>query len=209
MNVGEIGRPIVILLVEDNPGDARVIEEMLVKASSAPLDVECADRLSTGLERLSAGGIDVVLLDLSLPDSTGFDTFVELHDQASQVPIIVFTGFDDEALGVEAVREGAQDYLVKGQVDSYLLVRAVRYAIERKRVEVERERLIGELQEALAEIKTLRGIVPICASCKKIRDDQGHWHQVEVYVRDHTEAQFSHGMCPECAKTARTLSGLN
>ena len=69
--------------------------------------------------------------------------------------------------------------------------------------------LTGELGEALAEIKTLRGIIPICTSCKKIRDDQGYWHQVEVYVRDHTEAQFSHGMCPECAKTLGILSGLN
>ncbi len=77
----------------------------------------------------------------------------------------------------------------------------IRDITDRKRVEKERERLIGELQQALAEIKTLRGIVPICASCKKIRDDEGYWQQVEVYVRDHTEAEFSHGICPECART--------
>ena len=71
---------------------------------------------------------------------------------------------------------------------------------ERKRAEAEKEQLIKELQEALAEIKTLRGIIPICASCKKIRDDKGYWHQVEVYVRDHSEAEFSHSLCPECAK---------
>ena len=71
---------------------------------------------------------------------------------------------------------------------------------ELKQAEQEREGLIEELQEALSEIKTLRGIIPICASCKKIRDDEGYWHQVEVYVHDHTEAEFSHGFCPECAK---------
>jgi hypothetical protein len=64
----------------------------------------------------------------------------------------------------------------------------------------QRERIIAELQNALSEIKTLRGIVPICASCKKIRDDEGYWHQVESYVRDHSEAEFSHSICPDCAK---------
>jgi hypothetical protein len=71
---------------------------------------------------------------------------------------------------------------------------------ERKQAEEERERLIVELQEALAKIKTLRGFIPICASCKKVRDDEGYWHQVEVYIRDHSEAEFSHGLCPDCLK---------
>jgi PAS domain S-box-containing protein len=71
---------------------------------------------------------------------------------------------------------------------------------ERKRAEAEREKLIGELQEALGNIKTLSGLIPICAQCKKIRDDKGYWQQVEVYVRDHSEAKFSHGLCPECTK---------
>jgi PAS domain S-box-containing protein len=71
---------------------------------------------------------------------------------------------------------------------------------ERKKAEEERERLIGELQEALAEVKTLSGLLPICASCKSIRDDQGYWQQIEAYIRDHSEAEFSHSVCPECAK---------
>jgi PAS domain S-box-containing protein len=70
----------------------------------------------------------------------------------------------------------------------------------RVQAEEEREKLIDELQSALAEIKTLRGIIPICASCKKIRDDEGYWHDVAVYIRDHSEAEFSHGICPDCAK---------
>jgi PAS domain S-box-containing protein len=71
---------------------------------------------------------------------------------------------------------------------------------ERKQAEEERERLIGELQEALAEVKTLSGLLPICASCKSIRDDQGYWRQIEAYIQDHSEAEFSHSVCPECAK---------
>ena len=69
---------------------------------------------------------------------------------------------------------------------------------ERKQAEKEREKLVRELQKAMTEIKALKGILPICASCKKIRDDKGYWNQVEVYIRDHSEAEFSHGICPEC-----------
>jgi len=71
---------------------------------------------------------------------------------------------------------------------------------ERKRAEEEREKLIGELQDALAQIKKLSGLLPICASCKKIRDDKGYWNQIESYIRDHSEAEFSHGICPDCMK---------
>jgi diguanylate cyclase (GGDEF)-like protein len=129
-------RPIKVLLIEDNPGDARLIREALAQARDAPIDLEHADRLATGLERLSSGGIDIILLDLSLPDSQGLDTFLEAHTQAPGVPIVVLSGLDDEGLAVKAVRQGAQDYLVKGQVDTHLLVRALRYAIERYRMQV-------------------------------------------------------------------------
>ena len=128
--------PIKILLVEDNPGDARLIREMLTEVQNTSSHCECADRLSTGLERLAEGGIDVVLLDLSLPDSHGLNTLERVHAHAPEVPIVVMTGFDNEMLGVKAVKEGAQDYLVKGQVDSYLLMHAIRYAIERQRVQI-------------------------------------------------------------------------
>ena len=126
-----------VLLIEDNPGDARLIWEMLAEVKGSPVDLKYADRLSSGLERLAEGGIDVILLDLSLPDSEGLDTFAQVHARAPQVPIIVLTGLDDESLAVKAVREGAQDYLVKGQVDGRLLVRAIRYAIERHRAHAE------------------------------------------------------------------------
>ena len=80
------------------------------------------------------------------------------------------------------------------------LVSVIRDTTERKKIEEERERLIFELREALAQVKTLSGFLPICASCKKIRDDQGYWQQIEAYIRDHSEAEFSHSICPECAR---------
>ena len=137
-----------VLLIEDNPGDARLISEMLAEVRSAAFDLEWADDLSTGLERLATGGIDAVLLDLSLPDSQGLDTFVKTHIHAPQVPIIVLSGLDDEELAGKAVREGAQDYLVKGNVDTNLLVRALRYAIERKRAEEAKAKLEAQLRQA-------------------------------------------------------------
>jgi signal transduction histidine kinase len=144
-------RLIKILLIEDNPGDTRLIREILTEARGETFDMECADRLSTGLERLAAGGIDVVLLDLSLPDGQGFDTFVRAHAQASGVPIVVLTGLDDEALAVQAVQKGAQDYLVKGHADGYSLTRAIRYAIERQQAEEALKEYSERLEEMVEE----------------------------------------------------------
>src|SRR5205814_214856 len=107
------------------------------------------DRLSRGLDCLSSRRFDVIVLDLSLPDSTGLETFRRLHALASSTPIVVLTGLSDATVGIAAVQQGAQDYLVKGQVDGPLLVRALRYAIERKRLE-EQQRLLVEASRILA-----------------------------------------------------------
>jgi DNA-binding NtrC family response regulator len=123
----------------------------------------------------------------------GIKTFETVYAQASHVPIIVLTGYDDDELAVEAVRKGAQDYLVKGLVTGPILARAIRYAIERKK-------LLTQLEHSMREIRKLRGFLPICANCKKIRDDKGYWTQVEVYISEHSEAEFSHGICPDCAQ---------
>ena len=122
-----------VLLIEDNPGDTRLIREVLKEAKGVPTGLQCADRLSSGLDLLSKGGVDVVLLDLSLPDSKGLETFVKVHTHARQLPIIVLTGFDDEELAMKAVRDGAQDYMAKGAVNAQSLMRSVRFAVERKR----------------------------------------------------------------------------
>ncbi|NDY41666.1 response regulator [Dissulfurirhabdus thermomarina] len=185
--------PIKVLLIEDNPVDSILIKEMLEIAGAGLFVMECADRLSMGLERLKGNDVDVVLLDLTLPDSEGLETCIRAHMHAPGVPIIVLTGLDDHDIAIRSLQEGAQDYLVKGQVDSTLLARSLRYAIER-------EKLVRRLHEAIDQIKTLRGLLPICAACKKIRDDQGYWTQIEDYLARHSDAEFSHGLCPECAR---------
>ncbi len=122
-----------VLLVEDNPADARLFLELVRDTGAGRLKLEHVTRLSTALDRLSNGHFDVMLLDLSLPDEQGLATLTRAHAHAPNVPIVVLTGLDDEALAVKAVRAGAQDYLVKGRVDGDLLVRSLRYATERGR----------------------------------------------------------------------------
>src|ERR1051325_3539954 len=127
--------PIKVLLVEDNPVDTQFLREVLAGAKNVSFDVECVDRLAIGMRRLAAGGIGLVLLDLLLPDSKGLAAFSALHASAPRVPVIVLSHLDDETLALRTVQEGAQDYLVKAQMDSRLLLRAVQYAIERARSE--------------------------------------------------------------------------
>ena len=195
-----IGRKeVTILLIEDNPVDVYLIREMLSERTH-DIILEDADSLAKGLARIEAGEIDLVLLDLGLPDSQGIDGVKNIYERFGRLPIIVLTGLSDEQFGIQAVQEGAQDYLIKGQTNGSLLLKAIRYAIERKQLENEKEHLIRELQESLAKVKLLSGLLPICASCKKIRDDKGYWRQVETYLLEHSEAKFTHGICPECGK---------
>jgi diguanylate cyclase (GGDEF)-like protein len=134
-----LGEPITVLMVEDDPGDARLIRTLLDRTALKPLHVMAVDRLSRAVELLQNNGkVDVVLLDVSLPDSRAgtLDSLMRIKGAAPDLPLILLTGCDDEELAVQAVREGAQDYLVKKTIDGGLLGRAIRYAMERKRAEV-------------------------------------------------------------------------
>ena len=124
-----------VLLVEDNPGDARLISAMFDEVDGEQFHLCRVDRLADGLDYLARGEVGVILLDLSLPDSLGMETFTRVFAQVPQIPIIVLTGTDDEVLALHAVKTGAQDYLIKGQVDAGVLLRAMRYAMERKQAE--------------------------------------------------------------------------
>jgi len=128
---------IKVLLVEDNPPDARLLEEYLDEVTTAQFDIKQVELLEEALKCLDVESFDIILLDLSLPDSQGFDTFVKIRRYAPNIPIVVLTSLDDETLAMRAMQEGAQDYLVKGQVYGNLLARAMRYAIERKRIELQ------------------------------------------------------------------------
>lgn len=128
-------RVIKVLLIEDNPGDVRLLQEYLREVASTQFNLMQVEQLDEALKSLAAESFDVVLLDLSLPDSHGLETFIKIHSQVPTVPVVVLTGLDDETLALKAMQEGAQDYLVKGQTNGELLVRSLRYAIERQRSE--------------------------------------------------------------------------
>ncbi len=145
-------KPIRILLIEDNPGDARLIQEMITEAGKN-FELQWVDGLSKGLEHLSVKNTDIILLDLTLPDSQGMETFTSLYVQAPMIPIIVMSGLADENVSLKVVRAGAQDYLVKGQVNNNLLMRAIHYAIERKKTE-------EALKKSNQEYKSLAQNIP-------------------------------------------------
>ena len=127
--------PVTVLLVEDNVGDAQLIVDAFRETASGDFAIERVARLEPALERLGRAGVDAVLLDLGLPDCQGIETFQRTHLAAPGKPIVVISGLDDEQVALEAVRLGAQDYLVKGRIEGPLLVQAIRYAIERKRAD--------------------------------------------------------------------------
>jgi diguanylate cyclase (GGDEF)-like protein len=162
----ETGTPTVVLLIEDDPYDAELTMSVLGEIRSFRCMAERAETLSGGLERLSRGGIDLVLLDLGLPDSLGLATFELAYVQYPDIPIIILSGLADEEMAIKTVQEGAQDYLVKGNFDGNLLARAIRYAIERHRIKAELKSL--SLTDELTGLYNRRGFLTLARQQIKI-----------------------------------------
>ncbi|MFZ2197695.1 MAG: ATP-binding protein [Thermodesulfovibrionales bacterium] len=139
---------IKVLLVEDNPEDAELVQRSMRKIRSASLKVQWSPNLSSALEKLASEPFDVVVTDLGLPESKGIKSFLTLHAYYPDIPIIVLTGLSDEELAVQTVRSGAQDYLVKGDISGDLLLKSLRHSIER-------QRLMTEIENKLREIRRL------------------------------------------------------
>jgi len=160
--VGKIGGngPINVLLIEDDTGFARMVHKMITEIETGPFTFERVENLEKGMERVKKGGIDVVLLDLLLPDSEGIFTFFKLRDVTEDIPVVVLSALEDDETAILAVREGAQDYLFKGIVNPAVLVRSIRHSIERKRNRDElrqtREELEALLEKKEAEIAGLK-----------------------------------------------------
>ncbi len=172
-----------ILLIEDNADYARLVREYVELESPGRFDIEAVPRLSTGIELLLRGGIDIVLLDLNLPDSRGLDTYVTVRTQAPDVATVVLTGVDDERLALAAAREGAQDYLVKGQVRGDGLVRCIHYAHERQQSLVQLKRYARRLA---ASEERARRIIENNADAIVIADHDGR----VVFVNRSAEVTF-------------------
>lgn len=148
--MGEV--PIQVLLIEDDRDFQLLMEEAFTQPKNPPFHLECTSDLSSSLKRIAEGEIDAILLDLNLKDSKGLDTLAKIQTRAENIPIVVLTGTYDETLGTEALKQGAEDYFVKGRLDHALLIRSIRYAIERKRQEAELKGLLLSIPSILIGI---------------------------------------------------------
>jgi len=188
-----------ILIAEDDFTSRSMLAAVLKKVGHEPVETAVGSQAWAALQQPDAPRL--VILDWMMPEMDGLEILRRVRALPTDRPpyILMLTTRTEKAEIIAGLDAGANDYLAKPFDAGELRARV---EVGQRMVEMQDALAdkIEELHRALAEIKTLRGIVPICASCKKIRDDRGYWSQVEVYVRDHTEAEFSHGICPECMK---------
>lgn len=194
-----------VLLIEDDEDDYVLTRDLLLGIPFAEYKMNWASSYDAGLEAIGRGEYDVCILDYRLGEHDGLALLHHMMEMKCKIPVIFLTGRGDHEVDVEAMRAGAADYLVKGQISADLLERSIRYSLERRRSQDEREKLIFELEGALKSIKVLRGLLPICPCCKRIRDSDGGWKQLEIYLAEHSEAGFSHTLCPDCEEALRPL----
>jgi len=192
-----------ILYVED---EAVTREEIALFLARRSREVITATNGAEGLELFRREKPEIIVTDIRMPVMDGLKMARAIREESKGALMIVTTAHSDTQYMLQAIDIGVDHYVVK-PVSVEKLERAldkcaeiVEYRRTQKSHFVEREKLIADLQKALAEIKTLHGILPICASCKRIRDDKGAWQQLEAYISEHTDSQFSHGLCQECAK---------
>ncbi|MBU0479947.1 MAG: response regulator [Proteobacteria bacterium] len=192
-----------VLVVEDNPVAAVSIQQVLKKSGFAIAG--CAGTGAAGLEMACTLKPDVILMDIMLPGTDGLEA-ARLVNEKCPAPVVVLTGYETPELIEKAGWAGVAAYLVKPPKANDL-ERAIYLAMERfkdlekiKELNRELRKRNSELEEALGRIETLHGLLPICASCKSIRDDNGYWNRMEEYISSHADVQFSHGICPECTE---------
>lgn len=201
-----------ILIVDDSPDQQALLRSILGKAGHA--DVLGADSAKSAARVLNLEGespsekIDLILMDVLMPGQDGVETCRQIKRCAhlKDIPVIMVTAKSDLGNLQDAFAAGAMDFISKPVNNVELLARVSSALLlkqemdRRKNRELELRRSNEELQKALKEVKVLRGLIPICASCKKIRNDGGFWQQMEEYLGEHSEAEFSHGLCQPCIK---------
>ncbi|OGU17921.1 MAG: histidine kinase [Geobacteraceae bacterium GWC2_53_11] len=186
-----------LLIVDDTATNIQILNEALEGEFETFFALNGVDALKTAQAVLP----DLILLDVMMPAMDGFEVCSRLKEdpQLKDIPVIFITALGQPEEESRGLTLGAVDYVTK-PINPALVLLRVRNHLELKNQRDALERRTRELEKALAEIKLLQGIIPICASCKKIRDDKGYWQQVEVFIMNHSEAEFSHGLCPACAE---------
>lgn len=208
-----------ILIVDDERIHRKLLSELL----EDNYEVTVAKSGEQALQRIGNNpDLDLILLDIIMPEMDGYETCTRLKENvhACGIPVIFLSAKSEMKDKVKAFTIGGVDYItkpfqkeeVRARVQTHMVLTFAQKSLEkknadlllevehRKRAEAEQQRLIKELKHALSEVKQLSGLLPICVYCKKIRDDNDYWHQLERYITLRSEAQFSHGLCPECLK---------
>ena len=193
-----------ILIIEDNEDDQLFIEElMIILQNKKDIDIKInllfADSVKNGKKILAKKpDISVILLDLNLPKTKGFATIEAIEELIPLYPVIILSSIDDRRIAEKAVQSGIQNYITKEDLNEEFLLRTIEFAQERYKIIKEKEELILNLENALQEVKHLSGLLPICACCKKIKNHEGGWQELEEYIESQSQAEVSHSICPEC-----------
>lgn len=198
--------PRKILCIDDEPTHLIILSQVLAQEG---FEVMVAGSAEDGLNYCTANYYDAVLTDYQMPLLNGIEFLISLKQFDNPPPVVILTGHGSEEVAVQAMKLGAINYIVKDENLGYLKLLGVtlRQAIKlheaqlaEKKFIAEQTKLLNELQTALANIKRFSGLVPICSSCKKIRDDKGCWNQLEAYLQENLHLNFTHGLCPDCAE---------
>jgi len=186
-----------IFIVDDTPANIQILDETLKDEYEIYFALNGKDALQNAAAMIP----DLILLDIMMPEMDGYEVCRTLKDNSllKDIPVIFITALDQADHETKGLELGAVDYITKPFNPAIVRLR-VKNQLELKKHRDGLALRNAELQEALAKIKTLSGLLPICASCKKIRDDKGYWNRIETYISDHSEAEFSHSICPECTK---------
>jgi phosphoserine phosphatase RsbU/P len=194
----DINRKARVLIVDDEPINVMIAERILQKSDYETIS---ANHGNEALEIMQNEQIDLILLDLMMPDINGFEVCEKLmkNDKTKNIPVIFLTAVTDKESIIKGFEVGGKDYLTK-PFNTTELVARVKTHVDLKLTRDSQSKLIKELKAALDEIDTLSGLLPICSHCKKIRDDSGYWQGVEHYIAARSDAEFSHGICPDCMR---------
>lgn len=198
-----VGQPLKVLIVDDSPQDAERCWRML-KQHGYRVHVDVVAISTEVAERIRGQTYDVVLCELSLPGWTGLDVLQLLEDLKCQRPFIVVTRAMPDSIAAELIEKGADDYIFKERLQRLpLAVRRVmreqRLFEQIRRAGEEREQLIAHLQDTLAEIKRLKGLLPMCVRCKRVRSTNGLWNRIEFFIERYSDARVSPSLCPACS----------
>ncbi|MDM8556420.1 response regulator [Desulfococcaceae bacterium HSG7] len=185
-----------VIIIDDGPENIRMLIEIL-KEDYATIPATSGE---AGLAKAMIAPLpDLILLDIMMPGIDGYEVCKRLKaiEQTKDIPVVFITAISEAMDNAKAFNLGAADYITKPFYASTIKARVKNHIKLRKTV-LEMDLTIHQLKGALKEIKTLSGLIPICANCKKIRDDKGYWQQVERYIKKHSDAEFSHSICPDC-----------